>query len=54
MMNLGSEGVYLDEKCGTNASRHIPAFKTPVKNTKNTDFRVTREPSGLGLSIEEP
>ena len=29
---LGSEGVYLDEKCRTNPSRHLPGPKTPVKN----------------------
>ena len=34
MMNLGSDGVYLHEECGTNASRHLPGPKTPVKNTK--------------------
>jgi len=39
MMNLGSEGAYLDEKCGTNASRHMGGLKTLVK-IKNTDFRV--------------
>ena len=33
-MKLGSEGVYLREKCGTNASRHLPGPKTPVKNSK--------------------
>ena len=30
MMNLGSEGVYLDEKCRTNPSRHLPGPKTPI------------------------
>ena len=34
MMNLGSEGVYLDEKCRTNPSRHLPGPKTPVKKLK--------------------
>ena len=33
-MKLGSEGVYLHEKCGTNPSRHLPGPKTPVKNQK--------------------
>ena len=33
-MKLGSEGVYLHEKCGTNPSRHLPGPKTPVKNIK--------------------
>ena len=28
---LGSEGVYLDEKCRTNPSRHLLGPKTPVK-----------------------
>ena len=28
---LGSEGVYLDEKCRTNLSRHLPGPKTPHK-----------------------
>ena len=31
MMNLGSEGVYLDEKMRTNPSRYLPGPKTPVK-----------------------
>ena len=35
MMNLGSEGVYLDEKWRTNPSRYLPGPKTPVKNKKN-------------------
>ena len=34
MMNLGSEGVYLDEKCRTKPSRYLPGPKTPVKNLK--------------------
>ena len=34
MMNLGSEGVYLDEKCRTNPSRYLPGPKTPIKNQK--------------------
>ena len=34
IMKLGSEGVYLHEKCGTNPSRHLPGPKTPVKNKK--------------------
>ena len=42
MMTLGSEGVYLDEKCHTNPSRHLPGPKTvkPRKKLKNTDFGV--------------
>ena len=28
---LGSEGVYLDEKCRTNPSRYLPGPKTTVK-----------------------
>ena len=40
MMNLGSEGVYLDEKCRTNPSRDVPGPKTLVKNLKNADFGV--------------
>ena len=32
IMNLGSEGVYLDENGGTNPSRYLPGPKTPVKN----------------------
>ena len=34
IMKLGSEGVYLHEKCGRNPSRHLPGPKTPVKNQK--------------------
>ena len=41
MMNLGSEGVYLDANCGTNPSRHLPGPKKPVK--KNADL------GGLGV-----
>ena len=33
-MKLGSEGVYLHEKCGTNPSRHLPGPKTTAKNQK--------------------
>ena len=35
-MNLGSEGVYLDEKCRTNPSRYLPGptSNTLVKNLK--------------------
>ena len=33
MMKLGSEGVYLHEKCGTNPSRHLPGLKTLITNT---------------------
>ena len=35
MMKLGSEGVYLHEKCGTNPSRHLPGLNTAIKNKKN-------------------
>ena len=41
MMTLGSEGVYLDEKCRTNTSRYLPGPKTPVKNQKGTYFGVS-------------
>ena len=34
IMNLGSEGVYLHEKCGTNPSRPLPGPKTTIKNQK--------------------
>ena len=34
IMKLGSEGVYLHEKCGTNPSRHLPGPKTTIKNKK--------------------
>ena len=34
MMNLGSEGAYLDENGGTNPSRYLPGPKAPVKNNK--------------------
>ena len=34
IMKLGSEGVYLHDKCGTNASRHLPGPETPVKKLK--------------------
>ena len=40
IMKLGSEGVYLHEKCGTNPSRHLPGPKTNVEN-KNADFGVS-------------
>ena len=43
MMNLGSEGVYLDEKCRTNPSRYLLGPKTPVKKIKNADL------GGLGV-----
>ena len=33
-MKLGSEGVYLHEKCGTNPSRHLPGLKTTIKKLK--------------------
>ena len=33
-MKLGSEGVYLHEKCGTDPSRHLPGPKKPVNNLK--------------------
>ena len=39
IMKLGSEGVYLHEKCGTNPSRHLPGSKNPHK--KNTDLGVS-------------
>ena len=29
---LASEGVYLDENCGTNPSRYLPGPKTPIQN----------------------
>ena len=35
---LGSEGVYLDENCGTNPSRHLPGPKTALKNQKDPIF----------------
>ena len=40
-MKLWSEGVYLHEKCGTNASRHLPGLKTAIKKIKNADFGVS-------------
>ena len=43
-MNLGSEGVYLDEKWRTNPSRYLPGPKTPVKK-KILGFR------GLGFRV---
>ena len=33
-MNLVSEGVYLDENCATNPSRHVPGPKMARKNKK--------------------
>ena len=30
-MNLVSEGVYLDENCATNPSRHLPGPKTAIQ-----------------------
>ena len=33
-MKLGSEGVHLHEKCGTNPSRHLPRPKACMKNIK--------------------
>ena len=57
MMNLGSEGVYLDEKCRTNPSRYLPGPKTPVKNQKipilefrGLGFRVL----GCGVALKGP
>ena len=41
MMNVGSEGVYLDEKCRTNPSRYLPGPKKPVNKLKNADFGVS-------------
>ena len=35
MMNLGSEGVYLDEKCRTNPSRYLPGPKTLENDRKS-------------------
>ena len=40
MMIVGSEGLYLDEKCGTNPSRHLPGLKTAIKN-KKPDFGIS-------------
>ena len=37
-MKLGSEGVYLHEKCGTNPSRHVPGLKMAIKNRKDPIF----------------
>ena len=34
-MNMVSEGVNLDENCGTNPSRHLPGLKTAIENQKN-------------------
>ena len=34
MIDLGSEGMYLDEKCHTNPSRYLRGLKTPVKIKK--------------------
>ena len=33
-MKLGSEGVYLHEKCGTNPSRYLPGLKMTVQKLK--------------------
>ena len=41
MMKLGSEGVYLHEKCGTDPSRHLPGPTTHVKQIKNADVGVS-------------
>ena len=41
MMELGSEGVYLYEKCGTNPSRHLPGSEPPVKKLQNADLGVS-------------
>ena len=38
MMNLGSEGLYLDENGGTNPSRYLPGLKIPVKELKTLIF----------------
>ena len=40
IMKLGSEGVYMHEKCGTNPSRHLPGLKTPREKLKKSDFGV--------------
>ena len=37
-MNLVSEGVYLDENCATNPSRHVPGLKMAMKNRKDPIF----------------
>ena len=31
IVNVGSEGVYLDENCFTNPSRYLPGPKTTIK-----------------------
>ena len=41
MMSLGSEGVYLNEKGCTNASRHLLGPNPSVKNLKNVDVGVS-------------
>ena len=54
-MNLGSEGVYLDEKCRTNPSRYLPGPKNPVKNQKMPllGFRGlgSRGPAAEGVAL---
>ena len=46
MMNLRSEGEYLDEKCHTNPSRYLPGRKITVEKIKKCRF------GGLGGSGE--
>ena len=46
IMNLVSEGVYLDENCATNPSRHLPGPKTPIENLKMLGFGVSGASGG--------
>ena len=53
IVNLVSEGVYLDENCVTNPSRHIPGLKMAIKNRKKSDFGVLGD-SGGKFYIQTP
>ena len=49
MISLESEGMYLDENCGTNPSRYLPEPKTPAKNHK---MSILGSQGVRGLKIE--
>ena len=41
IMNLRSQGAYLDENYRTNPSRYLPGPKPPHKKLKNADLGVS-------------
>ena len=53
MMNLGSEGVYLDEKCRTNPSRYLPGpFGVSGVRGRVSGVRVYK--LGCGAALKGP